>query len=452
MNTVLRLVKAAAGLVILAMFVLALVALFSNAQPATQSQFSPPATTTPPVSQLPTPTSPKPYPTSPPSPTPPPVPTPLPTPVVTPIPVASPPFIPEVVGKTQQPFWIIYWQGDEVWRIDDQGKDRQLLVDTYKSLGQWLTDIPDPYKDSDCCWIGPRVVVSPDGQQLALVVVDKLTGTSGDRFTFSIYIFDVATDHLKLVSEGQFPTWSPDGKRIAFARNPDPGVATDGGLWIADLVTGQVYELIKGDPDKPSLQVRYWAWSPDSQRIAYRFGEGIVDQTEIWIKSIADSSTDYLLPNTSDATFYSFFSWMPDGEHLLCYTEDWEAPEHPLVLWAVTIQTGERKRLDYGFVGGGSKWSADGKWLLINAARVYERTDAPYGLWLLSADGLQLLRLTSAPPEDMGGFWSPDGTRLVFQREGVGLVTLSLQTGNVIPLYPNLGDGTGNNYAMGGIK
>ena len=407
-----------------------------------------------PTSPLPTPTLNDDLPpTLPPSPTVPPVPTPLPTPVVTPIPVAVPPFIPEVVGKTQQPFWIIYWQDNEVWRIDDQSKERQLLVDIYKRLGQWLTDLPDPYKNSDCCMIGPRVAVSPNGQQLALVVVDKLKGTREDRFTFSIFVFDIPTGNLKLVSEGQFPTWSPDGKRIAFVRNLGPaGAAVDGGLWIADLAVDQVYQLIKGDPAKPFLSVRYWTWSPDSQRIAYRFTDGLSDQTEIWIKNILGSSTAYLLPNTSDGTFYSFFSWMPDGEHLLCTTQDWAAPEYPLTLWAVTIQTGERKRLDYGFVGGGSEWSPDGQWLIINAVRLYERPKYPYDLWLLNADGTRLLRVTSAPPEDIGAFWSPDGTRLVFRRKGVGLVALSLQTGSVVSLGVNLADAASYNYAVGGTK
>ncbi len=406
------------------------------------------------ISILPTPTVPPGDidPTRAPALTQPPVPTVLPTPIVTPIPLASPPFIPEVVGKAQQPFWIYYWQGNEVWRVDDQGKDRQLVIDTYKQLGQYLTDIPDPYKDSDCCWIGPRVTASPNGQQLALVVADKIKGTREDKFTFSIYVFDISTNNVKFISEGQFPMWSPDSQRIAFIRYLDLGAAADGGLWIADLETGQVQPLIKGDPDRPLFHVRYWAWSPDSQQIAYRFADERSDQTEIWIKNISDSSEAYLLPGTSKGIYYWAFSWMPDGKRLLCYTEDWTAPEHPLALWGVTIQTGERKRLDYDFVGGGTEWSPDRNWLMISAARLYEQSDAQYGLWLLSADGLQLLRVTSAPPQDVGGFWSPDGTRLVFRRDGVGLVTLSLETGSVNPLGVNLVGDASYNYAVGGAK
>ncbi len=396
------------------------------------------------ISILPTPTAPPGDidPTRAPTLTQPPIPTVLPTPVVTPIPVASPPFIPEVVGKAQQPFWIYYWQGNEVWRVDDQGKDRQLVIDTYKQLGQYLTDIPEPYQNSDCCWIGSRVTVSPNGQQLALVVADKIKGTREDQFTFSIYVFDISTNNLKFISEGQFPKWSPDGKRIAFALKPAPGIAGDGGLWIADLATGQLSQLIKGDPDRPFFQVRYWEWSPDSQQIAYRFSEGIIDETEIWIKNTSDSSKAYLLSGTSDGIYYGFFSWMPDGKHLLGSTHDNGRPEYPTRLWAVSIQTGESEMLTQGFFGGPGQWSPDGKWMAFSAVRAYERKEETYDddLWLLSAEESQLLRVTSGPPEDIGAYWSPDGTRLVFRRDGIGLATLSLQTGSVNPLGVNLVD------------
>jgi hypothetical protein len=101
------------------------------------------------------------------TPTMPPLPTAMPTPAVTPIPTVAPPVIPEVAGKPEQPFWLFYWQDNEVWRIDDRGQDRELLLDTYQRLGQWLTGHPMP--GTDCCPGGPRVVVSPDGRDLRRV-------------------------------------------------------------------------------------------------------------------------------------------------------------------------------------------------------------------------------------------------------------------------------------------
>ena len=432
-------------------------------EPSNPTRASPLASLAPlsPTSPLPTAVRPSPVPTdddimptAAPTPTPPPVPTPLPTPVVTPIPTAVPPLVPEVVDKAQQPFWIIYWQGNEIWRIDDQGKERQLLLDTYKRLGLYLT--ANPYLEY-LVNTSPesRVAVSPDGQELALVLIDK-PGLVHQReqFTFSIYLFEIPSNKLTFLSQGASPIWSPDGKRLTFVRGdttPD-GFLWDSGLWIADLETGQIYPLVKGYTAIPALYVSYWAWSLDGQQIAYRYRQDMIDQPEIWIKSVADSSSPYLIPNIPADIYYWFFSWMPGGRNLLCGTLDEGRPELPMKLWAVSVKTGEPKQLTQGFYGGAGPWSPDGKWMAFSAIRAYERERQPYDLWLLSVDGTQLLRVTSAPPQDIGPYWSPDGTRLVFRREGTGLVILSLQTGNVNPLGVNLPDLASNNYAVGGSK
>jgi Tol biopolymer transport system component len=429
-------------------------------EPPSGAQVSPLATAVSPsqISPLATATRPSPVPTDDdiaptpaPTSTPPPLPTLLPTPVVTPIPTAAPPIIPEVVGKAQQPFWIIYWKGNEIWRIDDQGKDRQLLLDTYKSLGQWLTG--HPMAGSDCCWDSVRVVASPNGQKLAIVTVDKIKlAYKGEPFAFSIHVFDIQTGDLRFLSKGASPVWSPDGKHIAFIRLTSDGQVPDGGLWIADLEVNNIYPLIKGNPANPALHVSYWTWSPDSQRIAYRYSEGIVEKPEIWVKSVAESSLPYLVLDTSEG-FYAFrFIWMPDGQNLLCDNEDQVAPEHPINLWTISVRSGERKQLTRDLFASLGQWSPDGKWLVFSAIGLYERKKQPYDIWLLNADDMELKRVTAAPPQSISAYWTPDGTRLVFQREGVGWVVMSLQTGEMASLGTNLLDMASNNYAIGGAK
>jgi Tol biopolymer transport system component len=330
------------------------------------------------------------------------------------------------------------------------------LLDTYKSLGLYLTASPyleylvNTSQES-------RVVVSPDGQKLALVLIDKPgLVRQKEQFTFSTCLFEIPSNKLTFLSQGASPIWSPDGKRLTFVRGdttPD-GFVWDSGLWVADLQTGKIYPLIRTDPTNPALFIRYWMWSSDSQQITYRYSEGLIDKHEIWIKSVADSSSPYLIPNISADIYYWCFSWMPDGQNLLCGTQDGGRPDSPTKLWAVSVNTGERKQLNQGFYGGAGPWSPDRKWLAFSAVRPYEREEETYDydIWLLSADGIQLKRVTSAPPQSIGEYWSPDGTRLVFRREGAGLMMLSLQTGNVTSLGVNLIDLASYNYAVGGSK
>jgi Tol biopolymer transport system component len=357
-----------------------------------------------------------------------------------------------VVGKAQQPFWIIYWQGNEIWRIDDQGQDRQLLLDTYKSLGQWLT--AHPMSGSDCCWNGPRVTVSPNGQQLAIVVVDKDKLTYQDEpFAFSIYLFDIKTQTLKFLSQGASPVWSPDGKRIAFARLIPSGQVTDGSLWIVDVDNGQINALVESDKANPQTRVSLWGWSPDSSQIAYRYNDGMVEKSEVWIKKADNSlSSSFQVPNINENFFTYGFSWMPDGQHILCFVEDYKTPEQPVNMWEVSVITGERKQLTQNLSVAGGRWSPNGKWLAINAVSLYEHQERLYSVWLASADGNQLSRITPTPPQDLIVGWSPDGTRLVLLREGSGMIILSLIDGDIIDLDANLSDKSIAGYSIGALK
>ncbi len=78
------------------------------------------------------------------------------------------------------------------------------------------------------------------------------------------------------------PTWSPDGKRLAFACFRFSNRQDDGALWVADFESGGVSQLYDG----PGLQ-KSPAWSPDGHRLAfvsgYRLTPSRVVET-IWVR------------------------------------------------------------------------------------------------------------------------------------------------------------------------
>ncbi len=104
-------------------------------------------------------------------------------------------------------------------------------------------------------------------------------------FTADYFLFDIATKQLtKLFEQVQEPTFSPDGKRIAFAK--------DNNLYIYDIASktteqittdGKKNSIINGITDwvyeEEFAFVRAFDWSADGSRLAYiRFDESAVPE------------------------------------------------------------------------------------------------------------------------------------------------------------------------------
>jgi Tol biopolymer transport system component len=88
------------------------------------------------------------------------------------------------------------------------------------------------------------------------------------------------------VTEDQLPDWSPDGKKIAFAR----GDFGSGRIWVMNADgTGQV-QLTSGPGDDFGT-----AWSPDGQRLAFvrDFGNG---DRSVWTMNADGTDQQRLLP------------------------------------------------------------------------------------------------------------------------------------------------------------
>jgi len=179
------------------------------------------------------------------------------------------------------------------------------------------------------CEAGPTW--SPDGQRIAFygdldhacessdlaidIWVMNADGTGATRLTGGVPAQESYSD----------PAWSPDGQKIAFHADAFIGTGADGGygqLYTMNPDGSEVTQLTfhnhLQDPDP--IYPQYPSWSPDGSRIAFDAEDspadpGSTDAEQIWVVN-ADGSGKTRLTDNQAPTFYDLAAWSPDGQRI----------------------------------------------------------------------------------------------------------------------------------------
>lgn len=140
----------------------------------------------------------------------------------------------------------------------------------------------------------------------------KIVYTSERGGKMQIYQYDFATEsETPITNAGDdfAPTFSPDGKSIAFVRNARA-------LWIYDVNAKRERELCKLFTDAPPIGGKNFAWSPDGNWIAFLTGapenRSYTNVSVVSIKG-GDAKPISFVANS----FASSLSWSPDGAFIL---------------------------------------------------------------------------------------------------------------------------------------
>jgi Tol biopolymer transport system component/C-terminal processing protease CtpA/Prc len=152
-----------------------------------------------------------------------------------------------------------------------------------------------------------QIVWAPDSRKIAYV--------SDREGAFNIYSYDFTTNAEAPLTRGvganYAPSFSPDGKTLAFIRDGSE-------LRAIDLETKQERLLATAYLERPPLiDSRYYEWSPDGKWIAHLFvGERAFTNVGVVPAAGGESKRISFLANASSGSV----SWSPDGKYVLFNT------------------------------------------------------------------------------------------------------------------------------------
>jgi dipeptidyl aminopeptidase/acylaminoacyl peptidase len=273
-------------------------------------------------------------------------------------------------GKTAA--WVISPAGGEAQRFveDEDAPNGEFSPDYMRIAFTEETDRPDK-KEWD-----ERVKRKDDGY----FAEHKLTYTH-------VWVYDAASGRKVQLTSGEFdhtsPTWSPDGRWIAYVSNRsnatvrDPGHSNNSDIYLVPADSGAPRQLTTNPgPDRSP------AFSPDGRRIAYLSSDRenhSADQIDVKVLALDGAAPINL---TADYDYsVSSIEWSKDGRYIYISAAEGLTQK----LYRVPAQGGELTptAFDDDFVFGGLSQSQDGsKWLVTGST-----LSAPGRVYLTDADG-----------------------------------------------------------------
>jgi WD40 repeat protein len=216
-------------------------------------------------------------------------------------------------------------------------------------------------------------------------------------------IYSMAADgNLVRLTTGGFnirPVYSPDGSRIAFARQVHDG--SHNGFGSSDIYT---MDANGSNIVRRTVNASFYSavWSPDGRTIAIS-DEGVY-YAEIYLMSADDDGAKPKLLATNARTP----AWSPDGKQIAYISTSGDDGYHQVFLMN---SDGTDARAITPFDGSGIfqvTWRPDGKRLAYNRCNLGE-----CGIFTMSIDGSDVQIVPNTSTAD-GAAWSPDGKWIAF--------------------------------------
>jgi Tol biopolymer transport system component len=259
---------------------------------------------------------------------------------------------------------------------------------------------------------------SPDGKKIAFA------GKRGENW--NIYVLTIGSGQVERLTSSRgadtFPAWSPDGRTIAFMSNRG-GSAPENNIYLVDG-DGKNERRFTRDID----HTEYPSWSPDGMFLVFsgrgktplRSVRGPASDTgafpvEIFVAR-SDGKGVRQLTNEKAVSFLP--NWSSSGK-LIAFSSNREAGPNQLgevQIYTMTVDGSRIRQLTrLKAQSSAPKWSPDNSKIVFHSSVPIERAKnskewrlfRPAELYVMDADGSNLIRLTNNEVDDYFPAWRP---------------------------------------------